>query len=235
MQDQKHERWYPLQSVKGIIFDFNGTLFWDAAENMEAWNITAIHFRGTPFSQAEFDRLNGQTDRMTIHYLKNGAVEENEYGLIEKYKEDVYAKLCKAHNLNLAPGVRKVLSEAKAMDIPIAIASSAPACNMAWYIPTFHLLDFFPPQCIIAGRNDIASKPEPDIFHLAAASMGLTCEECAIFEDSVSGLEAAAKSGSRSLWAVLSPLSRVEQTKTMGTPILSFDNLPASFWALFAK
>ena len=50
----------------GIIFDFNGTLFWDEDENREAWDKAAVMIRGKALSDSEFSSLNGRTDEETI-------------------------------------------------------------------------------------------------------------------------------------------------------------------------
>lgn len=37
-----------MKQIKGVIFDFNGTLFWDSLKHQEAWSIMAKRLRGTP-------------------------------------------------------------------------------------------------------------------------------------------------------------------------------------------
>ena len=40
-------------SYKGIIFDFNGTLYWDSAKHKQAWRAFSKILRGTEFSDEE--------------------------------------------------------------------------------------------------------------------------------------------------------------------------------------
>lgn len=35
----------------GVIFDFNGTLFWDTPMHVQAWKMISKKLRSTPFSQ----------------------------------------------------------------------------------------------------------------------------------------------------------------------------------------
>ena len=39
-----------MAQYKGIIFDFNGTLYWDSPKHKEAWVEFSRRLRGTPFS-----------------------------------------------------------------------------------------------------------------------------------------------------------------------------------------
>ena len=40
-------------NFKGIIFDFNGTLYWDSAMHKQAWREFSEILRGTEFSDEE--------------------------------------------------------------------------------------------------------------------------------------------------------------------------------------
>ena len=58
-----------MKSVKAVIFDFNGTLFWDNAENEEAWSQTAKHYRGFGLTKEEFHLNNGKSDREACLFI----------------------------------------------------------------------------------------------------------------------------------------------------------------------
>ena len=178
----------------GIIFDFNGTLFWDEDENREAWDKAAVMIRGKALSDSEFSSLNGRTDEETIlYFLPDADIRTIDYWSTEK--EKIYKEICLRGNPDLSPGSREFLRRLKEMGVPMAIASSAPKVNMDWYIPYFNLTEFFPLERIIAGRRDIPSKPDGTIFRLAAESIGLPSSRTLIFEDSESGVKAALDAG----------------------------------------
>ena len=178
----------------GIIFDFNGTLFWDEDENREAWDKAAVMIRGRALSDSEFSSLNGRTDEETIlYFLPDADIRTIDYWSTEK--EKIYKEICLRGNPDLSPGSREFLRRLKEMGVPMAIASSAPKVNMDWYIPYFNLTEFFPLERIIAGRRDIPSKPDGTIFRLAAESIGLPSSRTLIFEDSESGVKAALDAG----------------------------------------
>lgn len=49
--------------------------------------------------------------------------------------------------------------------------------------------DYF--DAIIDGETVTAAKPDPEVFIKGASELGLNNEECIVFEDSASGIEAA--------------------------------------------
>ena len=178
----------------GIIFDFNGTLFWDEDENREAWDKAAVMIRGKALSDSEFSSLNGRTDEETIlYFLPDADIRTIDYWSNEK--EKIYKEICLKGNPDLSPGSRELLRMLRDKGVPMAIASSAPKVNMDWYIPRFHLLDYFPQDAIIAGRTDIPSKPDGTIFRLALNALGIQGEHAIAFEDSKAGVMSALDAG----------------------------------------
>ncbi len=118
----------------------------------------------------------------------------------------------------LASGAYEFFKALKTKEIPIAIASSAPKMNMDWYIPHFGLDKYFEMKNIVAGREDIKGKPEPDIFLIAASILGVNIENCVIIEDSKAGLTAAKKSGAKTVVGVKSFGADLSET----TPLSDF-------------
>ena len=55
--------------MKGIIFDFNGTLFWDSKLHYDAWREYSKKLRGYAFTDDEMrDEMLGHTNRHIIEY-----------------------------------------------------------------------------------------------------------------------------------------------------------------------
>ena len=58
-----------MEFYKGIIFDFNGTLFFDSNMHLEAWREFSAKLRGTPFSDDEMrEHMFGRTNKDIIEY-----------------------------------------------------------------------------------------------------------------------------------------------------------------------
>lgn len=89
------------------------------------------------------------------------------------------------------PGVREVLASVK---VSVGVASSGPRNKIIINLTTTNLIDFFDNN--IFSCYDIGTwKPAPDIYLHAAKTMGFQPFECAIIEDSITGVKSAVDGG----------------------------------------
>ena len=75
----------------------------------------------------------------------------------------------------------------------LSVASGSPRAFIAQVIETFSLQKYF--VCCVSGEEVRHGKPAPDIFLEAAKLMGLDYDRCAVIEDGLSGMQAAARAG----------------------------------------
>lgn len=101
------------------------------------------------------------------------------------------------------------------------IASSAPKMNMDWYIKNLDLGSIFDINDIVAGRDDIPSKPAPDIYIYTQRLGGFKGEECIAFEDAPGGLRSALGAGFRHVYAIKSPGMDLKETGKLA-PLLDW-------------
>ena len=95
----------------------------------------------------------------------------------------------------------------------MAVVSGSSRESVVNSLTTLGLLDKF--ETIVGAEDYARGKPAPDGFLMAAERLGVTPEDCLVFEDTVLGLEAAAAAGmaavrvpsalERSLAAEISP------------------------------
>ena len=126
--------------MKGIIFDFNGTLFWDSKYNTEAWITFSGTIRDHPLTNDEMKILNGRNNRVFLEYIAGRKITEDEYEKWSEGKEILYRKNCKedVNNFHLAPGLTELLDFLKENHILMGIASMAGEGNINFYIDNFH-------------------------------------------------------------------------------------------------
>lgn len=95
----------------------------------------------------------------------------------------------------LLPGVPERLEEARALGLPVAVASSS---TRGWVGGWLGRHAIAPMVEVVCGREDVARvKPAPDLFLLAAARLGVPPGSCLVFEDSANGVRAARAAGMR--------------------------------------
>jgi HAD superfamily hydrolase (TIGR01509 family) len=79
----------------------------------------------------------------------------------------------------------------------------------------------------IVGAEDVQrSKPDPQCFQLAAERLGVECERCLVFEDSLAGLQAARAAGMRTIAIGPSP----EKQPLSDHMVVNFNHLPDGFF-----
>lgn len=192
---------------KGIIFDFNGTLYWDSEKHKETWREYSKKLRGTPFSDEEMLKyMFGRTNEQIIKYAigKQPTPE-----MVEKYgqeKEALYRKMAieDKETFHLAKGAENFLDFLKENNIPLTIATMSDKINVDFYIKHFHLEKWFDLDKIVYSDGIIPGKPAPDIYEIAAKNLNLKPEECIVVEDALSGIESARAAGIGKIIAICS-------------------------------
>ena len=183
---------------KGVIFDFNGTLYEDTDLQEEAWRILFRKAVGRDLPPDEFRNcILGLGNADILKYM-NSLDPDKQYEIsITDEKEEVYRDLCKEHpeRITFLPGVPEMLDALKAADIPIAIATASEITNVRFYYKFFHLERWFRPKHIVYDDRTFPVKPAPDIYLHAAARLGLNPSCCVVCEDSANGIRSAVAAG----------------------------------------
>jgi HAD superfamily hydrolase (TIGR01509 family) len=91
------------------------------------------------------------------------------------------------------PGVEKLILNLKGKGIPLALASSSYVDVIEIILQKTGLKKYF--DVVVSSQMAGASKPEPDIFLLAAQKLGAQPEKCVVIEDSTNGIAAAKRAG----------------------------------------
>ena len=92
---------------------------------------------------------------------------------------------------DILPGAMDLLKDLKEKGIKIAIGSSSR--NSPLILEKIGLSDFF--DTTVDGNDISKSKPDPEVFLLAAEKLGTAPEDCVVIEDADAGVEAALSAG----------------------------------------
>ena len=184
--------------MKGIIFDFNGTLFFDSHMHYEAWKIYSKKLRGYEFSDDEMRKyMFGRTNADIIEYAIGKKPEKELVEKLAKEKEAMYRQMCKRdkEHLKLAPGAEDFLDFLKEKNIPRTIATMSEWDNVDFYIKEFKLEKWFDIDKIVYSNGKIPGKPAPDIYEIASKKINVEPKNCIVVEDAISGINAAHNAG----------------------------------------
>lgn len=180
--------------IKAVIFDLDGVIVSTDNCHYEAWKRLADD-ESIDFDRNINERLRGVSRMESLEIVLEksaGTYTEEEKLLLAERKNNYYKKSIELLNPDsILPGVMRVLSGLKEKGIRIAIGSSSK--NSPIILRQIGLGDYFDTT---ADGNDIEkSKPDPEVFLLAASRLGIGPSECLVVEDADAGVEAALAGG----------------------------------------
>ncbi len=181
--------------IKGVVFDFNGTLFWDTHLQEDSWNRFLEKYGFSLNEEEKKKYIHGINAKDTFEYLFERELDEAEVYRLTEEKEVIYRKMCLEHGMQLAPGAEQLISFLANSGVALAIATASAKNNVEFFIQHFPLLKYFKREYIIYNDGTMRGKPHPDLFNKAIKTIGVKPEETLIFEDSHAGIESAIRSG----------------------------------------
>ena len=130
------------------------------------------------------------------------------------------------------PGARRLTQHLAAYGIPQAVASSSNRHEFELKI-TQHREWFARFQCVVLGDDPRVKhgKPAPDIFLAAAELMGAAPAQCLVFEDALSGIEAARAAG-MAVVAVPNPNMSPDAFRDANQILASLESFDPTSWGL---
>lgn len=181
-----------LATIRAFILDMNGTMIDDMGFHNEAW-AEMLAARGVPISKDEFMRQTaGMTNPEILRLMVNPEISDDEIGVFAKAKEEMYRSRFRPH-LKPVAGLVELLQAAREAGIKIGVATAAPTDNIEFVLKGLALEPYLD---AVVGASDITrGKPDPEIFLKSAERLGVSPDECMVFEDAFAGIEAARRAG----------------------------------------
>jgi beta-phosphoglucomutase len=184
-----------MPELKGVVFDLDGVLVDTARFHDQAWAELA---NGLGYQLQEHDRhaLKGRSRADSLDYILAQAGWET--ANLEQKSRWMQAKNTRYLELveSLTPhdtlaGAVAFLTELREHGVGLALGSSSQ--NATVVLRRIGLDGFF--DTVVDGTRTVRSKPDPEVFLLAASDMGLSPEQCWVVEDAAAGVEAALAGG----------------------------------------
>jgi beta-phosphoglucomutase len=175
-----------------VIFDMDGVIIDNHHFHMQAWEKFCQKYDILLNNEEFKENVTGRTVADAIRYIFNNKVSEEELKKYSEEKEALYRELYEAH-IKPVKGLAAFLEQLAANNIPRAIATSAPAVNVAYVLKHVHISRYF--DTIIDSTHIKYGKPNPEIYLKAAQTINMPPEKCVVFEDSISGVRAARNAG----------------------------------------
>jgi beta-phosphoglucomutase len=171
-----------------LIFDMDGTLVHNMPIHNQAWHDTLAE-AGVQIDMDEFNRAStGKKTAEILRMMLGHQLSDDEVAYWGERKEALYRERFACCREPL-PGLLRLLEQARAMNIPMAVATAAPPENIPFILDELDLRRHF--KTVIDADQVQHGKPNPEIFLKAAQALGVEPANCLVFEDALGGIEAA--------------------------------------------
>ncbi len=177
-----------MRKIKAVIFDMDGIIT-DSEKWAKQIMFDILKDHGLPYSDEIYNPLLGINMNQAIEYLNTIT---NSTKISKEMLDQFSVNILKALSLGKVPfkkGAIELIDSLNEANFPIALATSGSKEKVRVSfngnnreVPFTH---------IITGDMVTCSKPNPEIFLLAAKEMNIDIKNCLILEDSYNGLKAA--------------------------------------------
>ncbi len=185
--------------INAVLFDLDGVLVSTDEYHYRSW-VRISQEEGFDFFDHAFnDKFRGVARMECVEIITKASgkhyTQQQKQELADRKNGYFAESLATVTQGDLLAGSLAMLTELRDRAIKIAVASnSRNAVTIIKQVQIEALLD-----AIVDGYQIVNSKPDPEVFLLAAKRVGVAPEHCLVVEDAVSGIEAAKSAGMKHL------------------------------------
>src|SRR5579859_3673356 len=180
--------------IQAVIFDLDGVIVDTAHYHFIAWRRLAKEL-GIHFTAQENEQLKGVSRMRSLEIileLGNLRLSREEMERLATKKNQWFVGYINAMKPDeIFPGVNELIKSIRASGIKVALASSSK--NADTVLNLLNIKEYF--DVIVDGTMITHTKPDPEIFLLAAKKLDIPVSQCLVFEDAEAGVEAALAAG----------------------------------------
>lgn len=175
----------------GFIFDLDGTIVDSTAHYRAAWQEFIEEF-GSDEDPDSF--LRRATRENLTQLLGEDATPQMIEQTAARHAARGNAKM-RADGVQAHDGVVELVRDLHANRFKLALATAAERSNAEWTLQELGIRELF--DTIVVDRDVARGKPAPDIYLEALRRLNLESNQCAVMEDSATGIRAARAAGLR--------------------------------------
>ncbi len=177
---------------KAVLFDMDGVIVDNNDYHRRAWQAFMLR-HGIELSVEDYNRrVSGRVNSELLRMLFGNHLSDQEVTLLGEEKELIFRELYEAH-LHPIDGLHDFLKTLKRIGFKLAVGTSAPVSNMDFILDGLGIRSYF--DALVHQEMIERGKPDPEIYQFCMKSIGMQPEECLVFEDSLSGIQAGIASG----------------------------------------
>ena len=177
--------------INGVIFDMDGLMF-DTERMWATFWKPALAKLGLEYKEGLDEAARGTAGETMRNILRKFYGEDCDAEAIVESLHEVADKEFEKP-VPKKPGLDELLAWLDENHIPMAVASSSREKMIRHHLDNWNLTHYF--KVIASGQQVTHSKPDPEIFLLAAEKLGVEPNRCLVLEDSYNGVRAGAAGG----------------------------------------
>lgn len=174
--------------IKGIIFDLDGVLVSTDELHYQAWKRLADELGITGFNREDNRRQRGVSRMASLEVVlekSDQSYTPEEKEKLAERKNGYYLELLQEmDNSAVLRGAEEAMTQLKRKNLLLSVGSASRNAPMILY--KTGLLPYL--NQVSCGVDTTKSKPDPEVFLIAAKKMGLDPEQCLVVEDSAPDL-----------------------------------------------
>jgi HAD superfamily hydrolase (TIGR01509 family) len=198
-----------MSKIKAVFFDQDGVIIDTERDGHRvSFNMTFKEFGFTDEWSVEYYhellQIAGGKERMKHHWKTKGfskpLTEEEIDNLVKemhKRKTALFVELIETGKLPLRPGIHRFMKELMEAGIKIGVCTTSN--EQAAKAITERVLSDIKFEIVLAGDVVEKKKPDPEIYNLGLAKLGLKTDEAFVVEDSKNGVKAAKAAGLKTI------------------------------------
>lgn len=197
------------RKIKAVLFDMDGLMFDTERLYMKTWYPSAKKY-GYDVTEPLLLSLLGKTAELGQKICQDEFGPDFPFYEIRRDRLALSNAHIRENGIIAKPGLHSLLDYLDKKGIKKAVATSSEREIADFYLEISGLTGRF--DAVVSGDDVRKSKPDPRIFLLAAEKVGVEPRDCAVLEDSFSGIEAAYRGGMHPVMIpdILAPTPQIE-------------------------
>lgn len=177
-----------------VIFDMDGVICHTNPYHSLAFREFFAARNLAPTDEEFAEHMFGKSNSYILSHFFKRPVAGAELLEMEQEKEGLFRKIYEPY-VQPITGIVEFMSDLKQHDVKLGVATSAPYANLDLILSKIDIREKL--GSIMASEDVKKHKPDPEVYLKSAENLGVTPDQCLVFEDSFSGITAALNAGMR--------------------------------------
>jgi HAD superfamily hydrolase (TIGR01509 family) len=182
--------WWKME-ILALVFDFDGLILETEGPIYQSWREVYAAY-GIPLPLETWGKIIGTSDHFDVFgELERQVGRELDREALTAQQKQRETTLVLEQQVR--PGVEEYLGDAQRLGLKVGLASSSSCKWVTGHLERLGLLAYFDYIC---ARDDVRfTKPDPELFLMAARRLGVAPHQAVAIEDSPNGILAAKRAG----------------------------------------